>query len=504
MMLKLALVLALFIGLRVLYLITFPLNLSPDEAYYWDWSRHLDWCYYSKPPMVAWLIALSTELLGNTEFAVRIPAVVLQGISLIVFFATARILFGTTAGIIACLLYIASPGSAAIGIFMTIDAPMLCFWSGTLYFLTKSLLRDHNNSNKPIPIKWWIAAGAMNALALLSKQTAVALPIFTGLMLMITPALWHHFNGFMLYLLTTMLALIPIVYWNSQHGWITFVHTSSHFENNGMWHIWQMLYHFVEYNLTTMGIVSPVTGILIYGTALLSLVNFFQLDATARWLFFTGGLPLLGIWGLSLFQRILPNWPGPFYLAGILLLAGWLTQQVKLSIAARGFQQWIKPAILVGITLFLLALSIPWLTTLPIIKDSPLDIGVRLRKWDELVAAVQKQRQIFSSDKQPILLVVGHRYLVSMLAFYLPDQPQVYRFEQKGGIHSQYEVWPGPIEHIGKPVLIVSELPLQQLPIQFTQVFFNLQSKTEINIATHRQHRSYWIIQAEALQTWPP
>ena len=39
--------------LRMLYVAIVPLDLAPDEAYYWDWSRQLDWGYYSKPPMVA-------------------------------------------------------------------------------------------------------------------------------------------------------------------------------------------------------------------------------------------------------------------------------------------------------------------------------------------------------------------------------------------------------------------------------------------------------------------
>src|SRR5437870_1267637 len=59
-----------------------PLDLAPDEAHYWDWSRHLDWSYYSKGPLVAWLIRLACELfggwsealVGNQMLAVRLPA----------------------------------------------------------------------------------------------------------------------------------------------------------------------------------------------------------------------------------------------------------------------------------------------------------------------------------------------------------------------------------------------------------------------------------------------
>src|SRR6202521_847724 len=59
-----------------------PLELAADEAHYWDWSRHLDWSYYSKGPLVAWLIRLSCELFGGLSvrlcgsemLAVRLPA----------------------------------------------------------------------------------------------------------------------------------------------------------------------------------------------------------------------------------------------------------------------------------------------------------------------------------------------------------------------------------------------------------------------------------------------
>ena len=60
-----------------------PLDLAPDEAHYWHWSRHLDWGYYSKGPLVAWLIRGSCELFGPLSVllcgsempAVRLPAV---------------------------------------------------------------------------------------------------------------------------------------------------------------------------------------------------------------------------------------------------------------------------------------------------------------------------------------------------------------------------------------------------------------------------------------------
>ena len=58
-------------ALRIAYLARdCPLDLAPDEAHYWDWSRHLDWSYYSKGPLVALLIRASCELFGTSMLAV--------------------------------------------------------------------------------------------------------------------------------------------------------------------------------------------------------------------------------------------------------------------------------------------------------------------------------------------------------------------------------------------------------------------------------------------------
>ena len=62
-------------SIRLWYLQQGYLELSPDEAHYWEWSRRLDWSYYSKGPFVAYLIALSTAIGGATELFVRLPAV---------------------------------------------------------------------------------------------------------------------------------------------------------------------------------------------------------------------------------------------------------------------------------------------------------------------------------------------------------------------------------------------------------------------------------------------
>jgi 4-amino-4-deoxy-L-arabinose transferase-like glycosyltransferase len=47
------------------------IELAHDEAYYWMWSRHLDWGYFDQPPLIAWLIALTENWISG-EWGVRL------------------------------------------------------------------------------------------------------------------------------------------------------------------------------------------------------------------------------------------------------------------------------------------------------------------------------------------------------------------------------------------------------------------------------------------------
>ena len=70
-------------GLNLLYVWKCPLDLCGDEAHYWEWARHIDICYYSKGPVVAYLIWLATHIGGDRPFAIRTVAVLLSAGSLL-------------------------------------------------------------------------------------------------------------------------------------------------------------------------------------------------------------------------------------------------------------------------------------------------------------------------------------------------------------------------------------------------------------------------------------
>src|SRR3954470_6012321 len=112
---------------RIVAVFRTPLELYPDEAQYWLWSRTLDFGYYSKPPVIAWAIWATTALGGDSEPWVRLSAGLFQaGAALVVFFIGRR-LPGPAVGLAAAALYALMPGVQLSALVAATDAPLLFF-----------------------------------------------------------------------------------------------------------------------------------------------------------------------------------------------------------------------------------------------------------------------------------------------------------------------------------------------------------------------------------------
>src|SRR5262249_43576561 len=152
-------------GLHVAYLARdCPLDLSPDEAHYWDWSRHLDWSYYSKGPLVAYLIRGGCELLGtwseqhtaSLAFAVRLPAVACGALLLLsVYVLTVQVYRRETLALAVTAVALTLPAVAAGSSLMTIDAPYTCCWGWALVLGHRAIFRG----------SWWAWPAAAAAVA---------------------------------------------------------------------------------------------------------------------------------------------------------------------------------------------------------------------------------------------------------------------------------------------------------------------------------------------------
>ena len=194
-----------------------PHDLSPDEAHYWDWSRHLDWCYYSKGPLVAWLVRGSCELFGTTAFAVRLPAVACGGLLLAGLWRLALNTFHSQQlGCQVVLFALTLPPVSAASVLMTIDPPFLACWAWAAVAVQK---------------KRWVAAGVLVAVGTLAKYTMLLFPVCIGLLMLARPE-WRT-RRVIPFLSISLLGLVPLAVWNAAHDWIGVRHLLGHADNGG-------------------------------------------------------------------------------------------------------------------------------------------------------------------------------------------------------------------------------------------------------------------------------
>src|SRR5580704_1543031 len=152
-------ILGYLFALRLIYL--GQAELLPEEAYYWNYSQHLDIGYLDHPPMVAWLIWLGTTLFGQNEFGVRIGAFGCWMVTSWFVYRMTSNLFDKSSAWVAVLLAQVLPFFFSVGFLMTPDAPLVACWSGTLYFAVRALMGGHRRA-------WW-GVGVCFGLGMISK-----------------------------------------------------------------------------------------------------------------------------------------------------------------------------------------------------------------------------------------------------------------------------------------------------------------------------------------------
>ena len=118
----------LILGVTVFRLLYINLiNLAPQEAYYWNYSRHLALSYFDHPPMLAYLIYIFTHLGGPSEFFVRIGCVIsFLGLTCLIYL-TGRLLFNEKIGFFSALLSNSVLIFALGATIATPDTPMVFF-----------------------------------------------------------------------------------------------------------------------------------------------------------------------------------------------------------------------------------------------------------------------------------------------------------------------------------------------------------------------------------------
>jgi 4-amino-4-deoxy-L-arabinose transferase-like glycosyltransferase len=426
---------------RMVYAWIYPLNLSGDEAYYWDWGRHLDWGYYSKPPMIGWLMGLLRFLHVDHDAGIRMTSALIGTGTLGLIYAVAAKLFSPRTGFWALCISVATIGNAALNICMTTDAMLTLCWCGALYSFWRLM---------ETPSRRWSSLLILCiGFGSLSKQMMFIFFPMAVIFLLCTPSNRALLKRPILWVsgLVPLLFSLPSLYWNSQHEWITFQHTSNHLGGDPF-SLGEALIQVAEFLGSQLGLMTPLTFILLVTVFVLLMRRRVTFSPAMRYLFFFSAPPLILFLLFAFHRSINPNWPLVFDLTGLILMTGVCCECGGLLFV------WLRRSLITGAiltALFYTVMVVVPLSGIDLTRLAPLR---QVSGWEAYGKAVADVQQTLPDPENTMLIIVGHRYHTAALAFYHPDRPTVYRWDDHPGIDNQYDLWPGPNQP-GQNALIV-------------------------------------------------
>lgn len=309
---------------RVVALLVWGIELVGDEAHYWEWSRRLDLSYYSKGPGVAWVIAAGTALFGDTEFGVRIGAVVSSALTMLALAWLGKRIGGARVGLYAVGAWIAMPVFHGTAMLMTIDGPYVLCWTVALCFAVVAAQRMAVGKGAGGALFCFSAAVG---IGFLFKYTVLFLPAGLAVYALVARKrlVWTggSIAGAAVGLVVFGVCISPVLIWNAEQGWPTIAHLLGHLGLAGGdlahkdagdgWSydpVWTL-----EYVGAQIGLIGPLVVVML-GMGAKRLRSGGAVDGLLAW----SGVPIVVVYGLvSLVTDVEGNWPIAGY-AGLSLL----------------------------------------------------------------------------------------------------------------------------------------------------------------------------------------
>jgi hypothetical protein len=313
-----ALAIGVLVVLRLIVVIASPLEIGPDEAQYWRWSRTLDFGYYSKPPLIAWMISLSTAIFGDGEWGIRFFAPILHGVAAYFLFLLGRRAFDNGAGAWAAAIYLLMPGVWLSSTIMSTDAVLLPAWAAALYFLWR--LREQPT------IASGVLAGAAIGLAMLGKYAALYLFVGAGLAALFDRDMRKAILSLagVAAALAALVVLSPNLLWNAANGFATVSHTA---DNANLSEAGFNPLHVFSFVGDQMAVFGPITVLVLFaGFGLIAGRKDRETTTREAWLLCFIVPPLVVILGQEIMSRAHANWAATAYPGSSVLLASWVSR----------------------------------------------------------------------------------------------------------------------------------------------------------------------------------
>jgi 4-amino-4-deoxy-L-arabinose transferase-like glycosyltransferase len=391
---------------RLAVLVVSPLELYPDEAQYWLWSRELAFGYFSKPPMVAWLIAATTALGGDAEPFVRASSPLLHAVAGILAFAVGRRLYDARAGLAAFAIYTLAPGVALSAFVVSTDAALLACLMLSLWFYVR-LQAAAGRRRLLAAAGFGLAVG----LAFLAKYAAVYILAGVALHLALDKAARQAWSlGAALLALAVLAAVMaPNLAWNASHGFATLAHTAGNADwgaEGGLTPIRALQFIGAQF-----GVFGPLPfAVLIGGAVWLAIRRRLQRPDVLLLCFALP--PLAIICGQAFISRANANWAAAAYGPGAVLVAGWLVR----------WRAWRWFGWGLGLQGVLVALAM-----LVMVDPHAADrVGAsnslkRVRGWRAMTSAVIERAKTEETAAPLSAIAVDDRFAFNSLAYYGRD-----------------------------------------------------------------------------------
>lgn len=444
-----------------------------DEIYYYIWSQDFEYGYYSKPPMVAWLIALTTKVLGVSEFSIKVGSLLLYPATTSVLYLVARRLFDSEVAFFAGIAFATIPVVAFNSLFITTDAVLFFFWGSTFLFFLRAIEKDQ--------LLDWIIAGLLGGCGLLSKYTMILFPLSAFFYLFFSKVNRSHLTNPKLYfsLFIGFLVLSPNLMWNVNNDFISFQHT---FEISNI-DTGKKLF-----NLDKMGeffagqflVFGPIyMAILCY---MVFRIGKYYVD-DRFWVLLSFALPFLGAIMLQSFvSRANINWAAPVYFTGTILVTAFM-----LSI------NW-KSLLMIGVAINFLLMSafyhyhdIMEGVGMPLTRKN--DPYKRIQGWQDLAAEVQAAKDQDSS----LVLAGDHRRELSYMAYYLePQSFDLAIWNPSGRVSNHFHMTSDIKSRVGENFLYITDMtPLSQ---DFYSSFSEVKHVKDITIPVYKGFKHEYVL----------
>lgn len=400
-------------------------DLYVDEAQYWLWGQEFAFGYYSKPPLIGWLIGAVTTIAGSdSPFWVRMPGAALHGTTALILAAWAARWMGRREAVLTAAVYASLPMAALGSLLISTDTVMAPFYAAALYFFARL-----TESRAP---RFALLAGLAIGAAFMAKYAAVYFLIGVALIQMV-PAYRIGWRNGALMLAGFAAVISPNIWWNLSHKLTTFSHTV---DNVGWLRSGAALHPagMAEFLLSQAGVVGPVVVIAM-------LIGLRRVPAMAAFVL----PPLAVVTVQALLGTAQANWALAAYFAGTVLAVRVL----------RGHRRWLIASFAVN-AVFCLGLPLLTIfTTLTFPNGKPLldrQLG-RVHMSQQIIALAHENGDLpVLAMPRDVLADLFYTGAGSGLTFYAPrpDGRAQNHYEQR------YPLSPGLT---GKLLLITSAPP---------------------------------------------